>query len=60
MRAISAVVGSTVWFDRELCAGCVVGSVDVDIDEYCDGNVCGFFLRSRTEVAFNISCLPHK
>ena len=47
MRAISSVVGSTVWFDREICSGGVVGDGDVDIDEACDRNVGVFVSRSR-------------
>ena len=40
--AISAVVDSTVLFDRELCVGGVVGGGYVDIHEASDGNVGGF------------------
>ena len=56
MIVISAIVGSTFLFDRELCAGVVVGAGDVDIDEACDGNVGGFVSRSRTEIVFKIAC----
>ena len=45
---ISAVVGSTVWFEGELGVGGVVGDSYVDIDETSDRNVEGFFSLSQT------------
>ena len=49
-------MGSTVWFDGELCTGGVVGVGDVDINEACNGNVGGFVSESRMEIIFNIAC----
>ena len=56
IRDISAVVGSTVLFDGELCVGGFVGAGDVEIDEASDGNVGGFVSRSQTEIVFEIAC----
>ena len=57
MIVISAIVGSTFLFDRELCAGVVVGAGDVEINEASDGNVGGFASWSRTEIVFKMACL---
>ena len=39
MSAISAVVGSIIGFDRELCFGGAAGVGDVDIDEAREGKL---------------------
>ena len=57
IRAISTVVGSTVQYDRALCAGGAIGAGYVDIDESCDRNVGVFVSLSQTEIVFEIACL---
>ena len=57
MIVISAIVGSTFLFDRELCAGVVVAAGDVDINEAYDVNVWGFVCWSWTEILFEMDCL---
>ena len=47
-------VGSTVLFDREPCAGGVVGAEDVDIDEAWKEIVWGFVSLIWTEIVFEI------
>ena len=54
MSAISAVVGSTVLFDRELWAGGVAGVGDIDIDEASDRKVRRFVSLSWTDIVFEI------
>ena len=54
MSVISAVVGSTVGFDRELWVGGVDGVGDVDIDEAREGKVGGVVSLCRTEIVFEI------
>ena len=49
-----ATVGSTV-FDGEPCAGGVVGSKDVDINEGWEGIVWGFVSLIWTEIVFVIA-----
>ena len=52
---MSAKVGSTMLFDGEPCAGCVVGAKDVDIDEAWEGIVWGLVSLIWTEMVFEIS-----
>ena len=54
MSAISAVVGSTVGFDRELWVGGVAGVGDIDINKASEGKVGGVVLLIRTEIVFKI------
>ena len=56
IRDISAVVGTTVLFDKELCVGGAVGARHVGIDEANDGNLGGFVFWSRTEIVFEMAC----
>ena len=51
---MSCTVGSTV-FGVEPCAGGVVGSEDVDIDEAWEVNVWGYVLLIWTEIVFVIA-----
>ena len=57
MSVISAVVGSTVLFDRELWVGGVAGVGDVDIDEASDRKVGGVVSLSRTDIVLEMACL---
>ena len=54
MSAISAIVGSTVGFDREIWFGGVAGVGDVDIDEASEGKLGIFVSLSQTEIVFKI------
>ena len=60
MSVISAVVGSTVLFDRELWVGGVAGVGDVDIDESNKGKVGGVVSLSRTEIVLEIGCSGYR
>ena len=44
-------------FDRETCAGFVVGAEDIDIDEAWEGIVWGFFSLIWTEILLEIAWL---
>ena len=55
IRAISAKVGSTVWFYGEPCVGGVLGDEYVDIDKACEWIVWVLVLLIWTEILFDIS-----
>ena len=51
---MSAVVGLTDSFDRELCLGGVVGVGDVDIDKSREGKLGGAVSVRRMDIVFGI------
>ena len=54
MIEISAVVGSTIGFDREIWVGGVAGVGDVEIENASERKVGGVFLLSWMEIVFKI------